>query len=173
MSFSGLADIQKQGMVNTAADAKMPMAKIFGLSAAGFNSGEDDIENYNALVEGEVRAKAKMLMNKIIPIVCRKVLGVTPDRFKVKFKALRVMSAEQEENVKSLKHQRYYQDYQAGVLTAKEYAQICKQENLCPIDTEVLNGKEPEPPMMAQMADSEGEGGSIPTGAKKFGKEGK
>ena len=29
---------------------KMPITKLFGISAAGFSSGEDDIENYNSMI---------------------------------------------------------------------------------------------------------------------------
>ena len=50
LTFSGLADVMEQVRYQVAADLRMPLTKIFGISAAGFNSGEDDIEVYNGMV---------------------------------------------------------------------------------------------------------------------------
>jgi len=55
ITFTGLSDVLSQIRYGIAADVKMPMAKLFGMSASGFNSGEDDIENYNAMIESSVR----------------------------------------------------------------------------------------------------------------------
>lgn len=61
ITFTGLAEMLVQIRQGIAADLKMPVTKLFGISAAGFNSGEDDIENYNAMIEGEIRSRLKNL----------------------------------------------------------------------------------------------------------------
>ena len=76
VSFSGLAEIANQFRLNVAADLRMPLTKIFGMSSAGFNSGDDDIENYNSMIESEIRSKAKNLVVQVLRIVARKVLGI-------------------------------------------------------------------------------------------------
>ena len=102
MTFTGLSDMLEQIRIGMAAAVRMPMAKIFGLSAKGFASGEDDIENYNAIVEVE-RERAEEVLELILPVVMMKEWGFVPDDWQVEWKPLRVLSAEQEENIKTSK----------------------------------------------------------------------
>lgn len=145
ISFSGLEGMIREIRVGIASACKMPMTKIFGISAAGFSSGEDDIENYNSLVQSEVRAKAAAVLAVILPLCARQFFGreVVMD---FEFYPLRMMSAEQEENVKNMKFNRYSMQMSQGMFTGQEYAEVLKQEELCPIDTKVLHGAEPIPP---------------------------
>ena len=69
ITFSGLSEILEQIRIGMAAAVRMPMAKIFGLAAKGFASGEDDIENYNAIVES-VRDEVQDVLDATIPAVC-------------------------------------------------------------------------------------------------------
>jgi phage-related protein (TIGR01555 family) len=159
LTFSGMAEILKEIRISIACAAKMPMTKLFGLSASGFNSGEDDIENYNSMVESEVRAKAKIILAKVLPICFRAKFGYVPDQWLAKFKALRTMTSMDEETVKSQKHARYEADYSKGMLTANEYAEVQRREGLLIMDTEVLKGGEPNPPMNIMM-EAPGQGGA-------------
>ncbi len=165
MTFTGLADMLEQIRIGIAAAVRMPMAKIFGLAAKGFASGEDDIENYNAIVENE-REKAEDVLELIVPVVMMKVWGFVPDDWKVEWKPLRVLSAEQEQNVLTSKFARYQTLYSQGILNPQEYCEVLKQEGILQIETEVSKGTEPEPPMMQQM-DMGGEEGEDISGAKK------
>lgn len=154
ISFSGLADILNQNRIGIAAAVRMPMAKLFGLSAAGFNSGEDDIENYNALVESEVRAKAREILREVLPIRCQQLFGFMPESLDFEFKPLRILSAVDEENVKAAKFNRYSALYAQGMLNAVEYAQILKDEDMQDMETEVGDGStEPEVPESAATTD--------------------
>lgn len=147
LTFSGLADILTQIRIGISAAIGMPMSKLFGLSAAGFNSGEDDIENYNARVESEVRAKAKEILIQVIPLRCKQVLGIVPEHIEYKFKPLRVLGAEAEEVVKSQKFNRHSALYAQGFYTGQEYAETLKMEKITILDTEVSKGtREIEPP---------------------------
>jgi len=165
MTFTGLSDMLEQIRIGIAAAVRMPMAKIFGLAAKGFASGEDDIENYNAIVENE-REKAEEILELIIPVIMMKVWGFVPDDWAIEWKPLRVLSAEQEENVKTAKFARYSSLYSQGILNPQEYCEVLKQEGILQIETEVSKGTEPEPPMMQQM-DMGGEEGEDISGAKK------
>ena len=106
ISFGGLAEMQNQNRIGMAASVRMPMTKLFGQSASGFSSGEDDIENYNALIESEVRAKALKVISPVIKLRCQQLFGFIPEHMEIRFNPLRVLSAEQEENVKDKKFQR-------------------------------------------------------------------
>ena len=41
LTFSGLADVMREIRMQVACDLRMPLTKLFGISSAGFNSGED------------------------------------------------------------------------------------------------------------------------------------
>jgi uncharacterized protein len=144
-TFSGLSEIMEQIRIGIAAAVRMPMAKIFGLAAKGFASGEDDIENYNAIVENQ-RDRARDALEVLVPVVCQKVLGYVPDDLAYEFKPLRVLSAEAEQNVLTQKYTRLSGLYTAGMLTAQEYAKVLKDEGILVMETEVSKGlREPEP----------------------------
>lgn len=130
LSFAGLAETMAGIRMQVAADMRMPITKLFGISAAGFNSGEDDIEVYNSMVESEVRNKIKYDILRICEIKCQKLFGMVPDDLSLSFKPLRVMSAEQEENVKTQKFNRLQQAMTAGQLTVQEYRDACNRGNL-------------------------------------------
>ncbi len=161
MQFTGLADMLEQIRIGIAAAVRMPMAKIFGLASKGFASGEDDIENYNAIVEGQ-RERAEDVLELMIPVVMMKTWGFVPDDWKIEWKPLRVLSAEQEENVKTQKFDRAMQLAQGGYFNPQELMEYLKEENIVTMETEVAKGAEPQPTLQMQMDTMAGdeEGGS-------------
>lgn len=148
LSFAGLGEAMAGIRMQVAADLRMPLTKLFGISAAGFNSGEDDIEVYNAMVESQVRQKIKYDLLRMIEIKCQKLFGFVPDDLSLSFKPLRVLSAEQEENVKNAKFARVMQAKQAGYLSTLEFRDAINRGNLLDItlDTagDMLNPDDPE-----------------------------
>lgn len=133
ISFTGLAETMREIRMQIAADLRMPLTKLFGMSAAGFNSGEDDIENYNAMIETEIRSKSRKDLLKVIEICCAMWYGHVPETLKIDFAPLRVLSAEQEENIKVNKLQRIITAMQAGLMTAVEAKQAVNKEMLLPV----------------------------------------
>lgn len=153
ISFSGLPEILNQNRISMASAIRMPVTKLFGLSAAGFNSGEDDIENYNAMVESDIRGEAREILLKLIPIAARLVFGYAPD-ISFEFKPLRILSTEQEETVKTNKFNRLSALYNQGILTPQEYCEALKKDQIFIMDTEVSKGiRDPEPPMASSSVD--------------------
>ena len=144
-SFGGLSEILKENRMEIAAALKMPMTKIFGISASGFNSGEDDIENYNAMVESEIRQKAIPMLNTIIKIISLKLFGFEPS-LNIGFEPLRIMTAEQEENVKTQKTTRMTSMYDRGLIDSEEAMQFADKENLLGIKTKGSDGELPDQP---------------------------
>lgn len=133
LSFNGLSDILNQIRQGVAADLKMPMTKLFGVSAAGFNSGEDDIENYNAMIESEIRSKVKYIVVEVLEIVCKKLFGYVPKNMNITFKSLRILSAEQEENMKNSQFNRLIQAYANGLLSAGDFMVGSNSASLLPV----------------------------------------
>jgi uncharacterized protein len=120
ISFAGLAEIFKEIRIQVASDLKIPMTKLFGLSASGFNAGDDDIENYNGMVEAEIRGKVKHLILDVLELCCLKLFEFTPDDMTIEFEPLRILSHEQEENVKTQKQNRILANYDRGLMTDQE-----------------------------------------------------
>jgi phage-related protein (TIGR01555 family) len=145
-NFSGLAEVMKENRIGIAAALRMPMSKIFGLSAAGFNSGEDDIENYNAMVTSQVREPAKPILRKVIRLLMLAVYGQEFE-FTFDFKPLRVLGLNEMETANASKQTRYLALYQANVLSAKELGESLAKDKLLPIETAAQRGELPDHPV--------------------------
>ena len=115
-------------------DLKMPVTKLFGISSAGFNSGEDDIENYNSMIEGEIRSKSKFIVIQVLKLCCQKLFGMAPDDLTINWKPLRILSAEQEENVKEKKFNRVKETFASGLMTDEEAKSSINKDSLLPIE---------------------------------------
>jgi len=137
MSFSGLPEMNKQNKENIASDLKMPITKLFGISSAGFNSGEDDIENYNSMLNSEIRAKNKMHLIFVYKLACAVVLGFIPEDIDIELPDLRILSAEQTENVKNNQFTRLVTAFQNQLITEEEFKDACNREGLLPIELDI------------------------------------
>lgn len=130
VDFTGLANIMPEIKKGIASALRMPLTKIFGQSSAGFNAGEDDLENYNSMIESEIRNKDDNMIIWVIKIVSQKVLGRVPENIRVSFKPLRELTEEQEQNVKDKKFMRARQMLELGMWSEEEFNQYIESENL-------------------------------------------
>lgn len=145
ITFSGLAEILLQIRQGIAADLKMPMTKLFGISAAGFNSGEDDIENYNSMLEGEIRAKNRFILADAVVIACQNLFGVMPDDLIIDFNPLRILNAKEEEEVKDSQFNRVMSAFQSGLVPAQEIKSAINKDSL--LGVEIDENAPPEMPL--------------------------
>lgn len=136
MNLGGLSDLLTQIRYGIAADVKIPVSKLFGISSAGFSSGEDDIENYNSMIEGQVRYKARPIIMEVLKIEFMRKFGYVPDDLDIEWPALRMLNAEQEENVKDAQFSRVMQSLAAGVIDPVEAKEAMNKDNLLPIKIE-------------------------------------
>jgi len=134
MTFSGLSEVLQQIRQGIAADLKMPMSKLFGISAAGFNSGEDDIENYNSMLEGEIRNKNKFTVVDVLSICCQKLFGFQPDDLMIEFNPLRILNAKEEEEVKDSQFNRVMSSVQSGLIKPMEGKKSINKDSLLGIE---------------------------------------
>lgn len=131
LTFSGLAEIKKENRIGIASAIRIPATKLFGISASGFNSGEDDIENYNAMVESTVRQHIRPMIRRILDAYALYKWG-RPISIKFKFKPLRVMSSLDEQNIKTQKFQMINTLRVQGDLSKEEAADIMVREGIIP-----------------------------------------
>lgn len=154
ITFSGLGEVMLQIRQGIAADLKMPMTKLFGISSAGFNSGEDDIENYNSMIEGEVRRKVEWIVVDCLKICCQKLFGFMPDDLMIEWAPLRVLSAKDEEEVKNSQFTRVISAFSTGLMSAQEAKEAFNKDSL--LGVEVDEKTDALPPLMSDIgADSE------------------
>jgi uncharacterized protein len=149
LSFSGLAEAMAGIRMQVAADMRMPITKLFGTSvSAGFSTDQNDMENYNSMVESQVRNKLKYDLLRMAEIKCQKLFGFIPDDLEAEFKPLRELTAVDEENVKTQKFNRLSLAKEKGEITTQEYRDACNKGNLFDIhlDTgeDALNPDDPE-----------------------------
>lgn len=164
LSFAGLAETMEGIRMQVASDMRMPLSKIFGISAAkGFQNGEDDIENYNAMVESQVRSKSKYHIIKIIELMCQQKFGMVPDDLSIDFKPLRMLSAVDEETVKTAKFTRLLQAKQANEITSLEFRDGINKDNLLDITLATDEASLPDPDDALEDPDKEDDDGANKT----------
>lgn len=142
ISFSGMAEILRESYNDLASALRMPVTKLWGMSAEGFNSGEDDIENYNSMIDREVRGKAKRIIIELCKIMCMSLFGFAPDDFTVEFPSLRVLKQLEEEQKRSLIYSRFSNMYTEGLITKAEFYQILKNRGVINESLEMQNDNE-------------------------------
>lgn len=136
LSFSGLAEIMKEIRLQVASDLRMPISKLFGVGSSGFSSGEDDIENYNAMIESTIRQQAKSDILRVIELRCLKLFGSVPPDLSIAFQPLRVLSLVDEEDVKGKQFDRLLASFQAGALSLNEFRLAMNHNDLAVIQLE-------------------------------------
>lgn len=150
LTFSGLADIFEEFRINLCAALKIPYNKLFGQSATGFASGEDSMENYNGMIESDVREAAKPLVREALKLRMQTVFGFVPE-FTFKFKPLRVLSETDEELVKSSKQGRTLELFDRDLLDGQETMESLHKSGLLNVESAVLEGgREPISPLQMQ-----------------------
>ncbi len=130
VDFAGIAQILPEINKKLAAAFNMPLTKLFGQSAAGFNSAEDDLETYNSMIESEIRGRDDHIIIWMLKIISKKLFGFIPENIDFEYEALRILSAEQEENVKDKKFLRGRQMVDAGSWTDEQFDDYAKSNNL-------------------------------------------
>lgn len=130
MSMAGVSEVLREARYDIASAMKMPVTKIFGMSSAGFNSGDDDIENYNSMIERDVRTPAKNIIKTIIRLLCKATFDYIPEDIDIEFESLRIMKETEEEALRTSKYNRFRDLYINGLITKGEFYDLLNQENV-------------------------------------------
>lgn len=164
LTFSGLSEILKDNRINVCAEIGMPLTKLWGLSATGFNAGEEDLENYNMMIEGTIRPDEEYLVSQVAEIRCQQLFGDVPDDLEYEFPSLRVLSSVDESTVKRNKAQTLAEAFDRNALTKKEYREAFNAGNL--VDVKLDNSDSVLSELEAQAQEGQEED-------EAFGAEGK
>ena len=150
MSFSGFEGILREIRIMMAGSANMPVNKLWGEGVTGFGSGEDSLENYNSLVEGEVRAADYDTLLWMLKIRCYQLFGREVEDINIDWKPLRVLSSTEQQNIDTQKLDNIMKLYDRQLLNPQEVMEILKKEKVLIHDTEALKGKLNDMPLMNQ-----------------------
>tara|TARA_R110000772_G_scaffold265206_2_gene386446 strand:- start:2177 stop:3589 length:1413 start_codon:yes stop_codon:yes gene_type:complete len=146
LSFGGLSDMAQENRIGIASALRMPLTKIFGLSSAGFSSGEDEIENYNSMIESEIRGEFDKPLMEIVKLICKKELGFIPEDLEIIYKPLRILKTTEEQEVKDRELKRILDLFDRGIIKAEQVEELVNIANIT--GHEIKAEKEPMPPMM-------------------------
>ena len=156
MSFGGLNQLLEKIFLLICSSLRIPYSKVFGRGASGFSSGEDDLENYNAMIMSEMRNPAEDLIKWIAQIRACQLFGRKIDDLTIKWKPLRVMSEAEEQQIKSQKIASYVQLLQMGIITRKKLAeQLQKDEIIAFSDEELTELENDDSPIPDEETETE------------------
>lgn len=167
ITFAGLAEIYREARVEISASWRIPMRKLFGIASAGLSadsSGDTDTENYNAMLESEIRERARPVIRKILDVLCVAMFGDTYD-LDFEFKPLRMVSAKEEEEINRAKFDRLMGLYDRGLVDEVQLTDMLSKEKLLDSEIELQ-----EPPEVDEDV-TEKDGAAMPE-KKVFGQKG-
>ena len=173
LAFTGLAEVMTGNNIQIASVIRMPLTKVFGISAAGFSTGQEDLENYNMMVEGTIREPAEALLSWMTDIRSQECFSMHPDDSEVEFKSLRTLGGVEEQNVKNGKATILDAARNRGDIDRKEYREAANASKLIDLslDTsdEVMNLLEEQDQAQAEMGMGGEDGGGEGAGGKGKG----
>lgn len=127
--FSGLAELKEDARIDMAADTRIQITKLFGMTPAGFNSGDADRATYNDMVEAEIRFPCEPNMIRMLEVVGRKVLEKTLD-WDFEWPELERMSKYDEAKMKTLDLANLNEANIWGRISNYEWTQAVNDKNL-------------------------------------------
>lgn len=119
IQFTGLAEMLNQIRLGLACDLRMPVTKLFGVSPQGFSTGDSDIENYNSMIETEIRSKVKFGVIKMLQILCQKTFGMVPETLDFEWSPLREQSHQEQSLIKTDTLARIVSAFGNGLMTSE------------------------------------------------------
>lgn len=138
LSFGSLDQIIEKIFLLICSCLRIPYSKIFGRGASGFSSGEDDLENYNAMISSDIRVPATKILKQMIDIRCFQLFGRKVPDLTVTWKPLRVLSEKEEQEIATSKINSYIMLLQAGVLSPKQVAEKLAVEEIVALSDEEI-----------------------------------
>jgi phage-related protein (TIGR01555 family) len=129
-SFTGLAEIYQQFMMDVSGASQIPVTKLFGRSPAGLNAtGESDLRNYYDVIETEQESRLRPAIEKLLPVLCMSTLGGVPDDMDFAFNP--VYTATDEERAKKIDSttKAVAELYNSGIITQKVALKEVKQDS--------------------------------------------
>ena len=88
------------------------------------------------MIESEIRGKFDNLIIQMLKLICQKLFGFVPDDLQIAYKPLRMLSAVEEEQVKTSQENRILAMYDRALMTSDQVIEEINQSNLFASDLE-------------------------------------
>jgi phage-related protein (TIGR01555 family) len=106
-TFSGIDAIMQQFMLDVSSAADIPVTRLFGQSAAGFNAtGDNDIRNYYDMVQSRQENSLRKPLDKLYRIIAMSEFGRVPDDLRFTFNSLWQMTETERVTVEKTRAER-------------------------------------------------------------------
>ena len=140
ITFGSIDSILEKIFLLICSCLRIPYSKIFGKGANGLGTGADlDIENYNAMVNAQIRVPAYKILREMVKIRCYQLFGRDVTDLVIKWKPLRVLSDIEEQQVRTNKINSYMQLLQTGVMNKKQVAEQLNKDEIVLFSEEELD----------------------------------
>ena len=129
INFSGIAEIYRESRIELAASYQFPMTKLFGLPSTGFSTNQDDRETYNAGIEARNRPQLRAPILKILRLLS---IAMYQDDSSIdfSFKPLRLVTATEEESIKTSKLNRLLSLFNNGIISNDQMSELLISEGI-------------------------------------------
>lgn len=144
LSVAGMAELSKEIRVMVAAYLRQPVSKIWGTGSSGFSSGEDDLENYNAMIESEIRPQALKMVKWVVDLRCMQLFGRKVPDLTVKWQPLRVLTGLEEQQKENQIFNNVFGMVDRQLMLPSEAMKYLKDKDIVTMDTQALKGKSDE-----------------------------
>ncbi|RLI44419.1 hypothetical protein DRO61_12190 [Candidatus Bathyarchaeota archaeon] len=130
-TLTGYGEAIQSIMTRISASLRMTSSKLFGIGASGFSNGEDNIENYNSMVNSTVRPKLREPIQEVIEILCASDLGIVPpEDLSFEYHSLREIPPKEQEEMDTSLFNRFKALHEEGILSDVEYKDKLERNNL-------------------------------------------
>ena len=144
LSVAGMADLSKEIRIMVAAYLRQPVSKIWGTGSSGFSSGEDDLENYNAMIESEIRPQTPKMIKWVVDLRCMQLFGRKVPDLTINWQPLRVLSGLDEQQKENQIFNNVFGMVDRGLMLPSEAMSYLKRKDIVTMDTKALNGESDE-----------------------------
>lgn len=129
ISFSNFAEMQADDRIDIASDTRIQLTKLFGMTPAGFNSGDSDRATYEDMVRAEVQIPAISNLITLYKVLARITLGETVD-VDIDFNPLTKADGKSVEETKKMKLERIIKMWGYGLVTRAQVASYANENDL-------------------------------------------
>ena len=139
MSFAGLPEMITQIQYLVCSALKRPYSKVFGKGGSGLSEQTSDLENYNSIVDAEIRQPAKLLCKWVVDLRCLQLFGRKVPDLKITWKPLRTMTEQEEADIKNKEFARYMQLFDRHLIKGQALATHLVQQGIIPFTEEEIS----------------------------------
>lgn len=140
LNVGGFADLSKEIRIMIASYLRQPVSKLWGTGSSGFSSGEDDLENYNAMIESEIRPQTLRMVKWVVDLRCMQLFGRKVPDLTIRWQPLRVLTGLEEQEKQDRIFNNVFGMVDRRLMLPSEAMQYLKQQDIITMDTAALNG---------------------------------